>query len=421
MSNLVRKELAETAKTIVVKIGTNVLSDENLALDPARISKIAEQVDALRATGKQVVLVSSGSVGAGMTLLGLTERPKDLPHIQAAAATGQAHLIGLYDQAFRRHGYHAAQLLLTVDDFRDRTRYLNIRNTLRTLFEYGSVPIINENDTVSIDEIRSPFPVSPSVSGSASGSRTHSVSGSASGSKSRSISGIRQSFRGSKFSDNDQLAAMVMSLLDQPLLVILSVIDGLYDGDPCSQNSQVISLVEKWDDSLFECVSDQRSSRGTGGMESKLAAVKKAVSVGENVILANGLDDDVLGRIARGEDVGTAFLARGKFIPAWKRWIGFTVTPSGGFVVDAGASKAIVESGKSLLPIGIKEIRGDFEMGEVVSIIDQQGKEFARGLSNYDSRQVQYLMGCRKEEILEKLGEIPFAEAVHRDNLVVTH
>jgi len=397
MSLLVRKELAETAKTFVVKIGTNVLSDDNLALDPNRIIQLAQQVDALRSAGKRVVLVSSGSIGAGMALLGLTRRPKELPHLQAIAATGQAHLIGLYDQAFRQHGYHAAQLLLTNDDFRDRSRYLNIRNTLRTLFEYGSVPIVNENDTVSIDEIR---PLSNSNSARTSNS-------------SRS--------RGSKFSDNDQLAAMVMNLLDEPLLVILSVIDGLYDGDPTSSSSQLIPLVKQWDDSLYDCVCSDQSSLGTGGMESKLTAVKKAVSVGENVILANGLDDDVLGKIVRGENVGTAFLARGKTIPAWKRWIGFTVTPTGGFLVDAGAMKAVIESGKSLLPIGVKEIRGSFEMGEVVSVFDEKGNEFARGLSNYDSRQAHCLKGCRAANIAEKLGSVPFTEAIHRDNLVITH
>ncbi len=403
MSLLVRKELADTAKTFVVKIGTNVLSDDNLALDPKRITQLASQVDALRSAGKRVVLVSSGSIGAGMTLLGLTKRPKDLPHLQAAAATGQAHLIGLYDRAFRQHGYHAAQLLLTNDDFRDRSRYLNIRNTLQTLFEYGSVPIVNENDTVSVDEIR---PLNRSVSRTKSGSARSSVTN-------RS--------RGSKFSDNDQLAAMVMNLLDEPLLVILSVIDGLYDGDPSSPESKLIPLVKQWDDSLYECVCGDQSSLGTGGMESKLSAVKKAVSVGENVILANGLDDDVLGKIVRGENVGTAFLARGKSIPAWKRWIGFTVTPTGGFLVDAGARKAVVESGKSLLPIGVKEIRGSFEMGEIVSIFDEKGNEFARGVSNYDSGLAHRLKGCREASIAEKLGDVPFTEAIHRDNLVITH
>ncbi len=413
MSILVRKELAETAKNFVVKIGTNVLSDDNLALDPKRITNLAEQVDALRTAGKRVVLVSSGSIGAGMTLLGLTKRPKELPHLQAVAATGQAHLIGLYDQAFRQHGYHAAQLLLTNDDFRDRSRYLNIRNTLRTLFEYGSVPIVNENDTVSIDEIR-PLSKTGGVNYRVTDSARYSTVSSA-----RTSNSSRS--RGSKFSDNDQLAAMVMNLLDEPLLVILSVIDGLYDGDPTSSNSKIIPLVKQWDDSLYACVSSDQSPLGTGGMESKLTAVKKAISVGENVILANGLDDDVLGKIVRGENVGTAFLARGKSIPAWKRWIGFTVTPTGGFLVDAGAMKAVVESGKSLLPIGVKEIRGSFEMGEVVSVFDEQGNEFARGLSNYDSRQAHSLKGCRKADIAEKIGSVPFAEAIHRDNLVITH
>ncbi len=402
MSILVRRELSETAKTFVVKIGTNVLSDENLALDPERIAKLAEQVHKLRSSGKQVVLVSSGSIGAGMTLLGLTERPRDLPHLQAAAATGQAHLIGIYDQVFRRYGYHAAQLLLTADDFRNRSRYLNVRNTLRTLFEYGCVPIINENDTVSVNEIKSPLPTP--VSGE---------EGSTSPGRPRPI------MRGSKFSDNDHLAAMVTNLLDAPLLIILSVIDGLFDGDPGQPGSQVIPIVEQWDDHLFECVGADRSSRGTGGMQSKLMAVKRAVSVGENVIIANGRDDHVLEKILTGENVGTAFLARGRFLPAWKRWIGFTVNPQGSFVVDEGAYKAVALSGTSLLPIGIREVQGEFEMGEVVSVKDQFGREFARGLTNYDSVQARFLQGCRKEEIIARFGDSSFQEAIHRDNLVI--
>lgn len=411
MSVLVRKELAETAKTFVVKIGTNVLSNNDQALDPRRISQLAKQVDALRSAGKRVVLVSSGSIGAGMMLLGLTERPQDLPHLQAAAATGQAHLIGLYDQAFRQHGYHAAQLLLTNDDFRDRFRYLNIRNTLQTLFEYGSIPIVNENDTVSVDEIR------PLGCNTTDASPAHS-GGTKTGNARRSISNRS---RGSKFSDNDQLAAMVMNLLDEPLLIILSVIDGLFDGNPASPDSKLIPLVEHWDDALYDCVCNDQSSLGTGGMRSKLNAVKKAVSVGENVILANGLDHDVLGKIVRGENVGTAFLARGKSIPAWKRWIGFTVTPTGGFLVDEGAKKAVVELGRSLLPIGVKEIRGSFEVGEVVSVYDEKGNEFARGLSNYDSGQAHALKGCRQANISREMDDSRFPEAIHRDNLVITH
>ncbi|MBR9802707.1 MAG: glutamate 5-kinase [Rubinisphaera brasiliensis] len=402
MSHSVRRELSENARTFVVKVGTNVLSDETNALDTDRIAALAEQVHQLRLAGKQVVLVSSGSIGAGMTLLGLTERPRDLPHLQAAAATGQAHLIGIYDQVFREHGYHAAQLLLTADDFRSRSRYLNIRNTLRTLFEYGCVPIINENDTVSIDEIRSPL--------SSTAPREADI-----GLTSRP----KPLLRGSKFSDNDQLAAMVTNLLDAPLLIILSVIDGLFDGDPGEAGSKVIPIVEEWDDYLFECVGADRSSRGTGGMQSKLSAVKRAVSVGENVIIANGQTERILERILGGEDVGTAFLASERFLPAWKRWIGYTVNPQGSLIVDDGARKAVVESGTSLLPIGIKEVQGDFDMGEVISIKDAFGREFARGLTNYDSAQTRILMGRRKEEILARSGNMSFLEAVHRDNLVV--
>ena len=402
MSSLLRRELSETARTFVVKVGTNVLSDENSALNPAKIARLAEQVHALRMAGKQVVLVSSGSIGAGMTLLGLTERPKDLPHLQAAAATGQAHLIGIYDQAFRKHGYHAAQLLLTADDFRNRSRYLNIRNTLRTLFEYGCVPIINENDTVSINEIRSPMP-GPLLQ-----------------EKESALPGRpRPILRGSKFSDNDQLAAMVTNLLDNPLLIILSVIEGLYDGDPSLPGSQVIPTVEQWDDRLFDCVGDSRSSRGTGGMQSKLMSVKRAVSVGENVIIANGMDDRVLEKILAGEEVGTAFLARGRFLPAWKRWIGYTVNPQGSFVVDDGARRAMQEGGRSLLPIGIRDVQGEFEMGEVVSVKDAFGVEFARGLTNFDSTQARYVMGCKKDEIQSRMGNIAYLEAIHRDNLVI--
>lgn len=404
MTSLLRKELSETAKTFVVKVGTNVLSDEKLALDPARIGRLAEQVHLLRQAGKQVVLVSSGSIGAGMTLLGLTERPRDLPHVQAAAATGQAYLIGMYDQVFRQYGYHAAQLLLTADDFRNRSRYLNVRNTLRTLFEYGCVPIINENDTVSVNEIRPLFANSPL--------RESRETANWPAGRPKTMP------RGTKFSDNDQLAAMVTNLLDAPLLIILSVIDGLYDGDPNSPGSRVISTIETWDDHLFDLVASHQSSRGTGGMQSKLLSVKRAVSVGENVIIANGHDDCILEKILAGEEVGTAFLATGKFLPAWKRWIGFTVNPQGSFIVDDGARRAVVESGTSLLPIGIREVQGEFEMGEVVSIKDLQGHEFARGLTNYDSLQARLVMGCRKEEILARSGQMSFLEAIHRDNLV---
>ena len=330
---LVRREVVQTARTLVVKIGTNVLSRPDDSLDVDRLRNLAEQIHAVRQTGRQVVIVTSGAVGAGMGLLGLKERPKDLPHLQAAAATGQAHLIRLYDDCLRPHGYHAAQLLLTASDFKDRTRYLNVRNTLHTLFEYGAVPIFNENDTISTAEI--------------------------------------------KFGDNDHLAAMVTHLLHEPLLVILSVVDGLYDGDPALPTSRKMSLIDRWDSELLDCTVASGSTRGTGGMRSKLLAVRKATAVGENVIITDGTRPNVLMDILAGQEVGTLFLAEGANVPAWKRWIGYTVNPKGRFTVDHGAHRAITEGGRSLLAIGVTQVEGEFIKGECVSIVDETGREFA--------------------------------------------
>lgn len=376
IGNLVRREVIETAKTLVVKVGTNALSNADDTLDVARIAALAEQLHLVRKSGRKVVLVSSGAIGAGLGLLGLTQRPDDLPHLQAAAAVGQAHLIRQYDDCLRKHGYHAAQLLLTANDFKSRARYLNVRNTLLTLFEYGTLPIVNENDTVSVEEIR--------------------------------------------FGDNDRLAALVANLLDAPLLVILSVIDGLYDGDPANPDSKVISLVEKWDENLLGLASQSRSTRGTGGMQSKLDAARMATAVGENVIIANGLNPRVLTDILEGKEVGTLFLAQGASVPAWKRWIGYNVPPKGRLVLDDGARRAVEQLGKSLLAIGIKEVRGEFDKGTIVSLVDHQGVEFARGLTNYNSVDAARIAGKRSDKIHEVLGQVPYAEVIHRDNLVVT-
>ncbi|WP_166819705.1 glutamate 5-kinase [Thalassoroseus pseudoceratinae] len=373
---LVRREVVETAQTLIVKIGTNVLSNADDTLNVERIRHIAEQIHLVRETGRKVVIVTSGSVGAGMGLLGLTERPKDLPHLQAAAATGQAHLIRLYDDCLRPHGYHAAQLLLTTSDFKERSRYLNVRNTLHTLFEYGAVPIINENDTISVHEI--------------------------------------------KFGDNDHLAAMVTHLFAQPLLVILSVVDGLFDGDPSQPDSHRISLVDRWDNQLLNCTVATGSTRGTGGMRSKLHAVHKATAVGENVVIADGTRPNVLQQILAGDDIGTLFMAEGMNVPAWKRWIGYTVAPKGRVVVDAGARRAIVESGRSLLAIGVTRVEGEYARGEAVAIVDESGQEFARGLSNYDAADTRKIQGCHTEDFTMILGCLPYSELVHRDNLVVT-
>ena len=375
MVNLVRREIIETARTLVVKIGTNVLSRADDMLDVERVRDICEQLHRIRQTGRKVVVISSGAVGAGLGILDLKERPRDLPHLQAAAATGQAHLMRLYDDCLRRHGYHAAQLLLTANDFKQRNRYLNVRNTLNTLFEYGVVPVVNENDTVSIDEI--------------------------------------------KFGDNDHLAAMVTNLVESPLLVILTVVDGLFDGDPSDSDSECLSLVEEWDESLMKFAISGLSARGTGGMQTKLEAARTVTAVGENVIIANGTRPNVLDDVLSGKEVGTLFLAKGASVPAWKRWIGYTVPPKGRFVLDDGARQAIESSGRSLLAIGIIEVDGEFAEGEVVALVDGQGVEFARGLTNYHSRDVKSIAGKRKDYIITVLNGLPYEEVIHRNNLVV--
>ncbi|WP_437203080.1 glutamate 5-kinase [Planctomicrobium sp. SH664] len=377
MPSLVRQEVVASAQTIVVKIGTNALSRENDRLDTDRVAALAEQIHRIRETGRRVVVVSSGAVGAGIGLLGLNGRPKDLPHLQAAAATGQAHLIRTYDDALKKHGYVAGQLLLTANDFRHRDRYLNVRNTLLTLFEYGVViPIVNENDTVSVREI--------------------------------------------KFGDNDRLAAMVANLLPNSLLVILSVVDGLFDGDPRDPASKKISVVAEWNEQLMGLAHNVKSSRGTGGMFTKLEAVRMATAVGESVIIADGRDNRVLDRIMAGDDVGTLFTAQGGVIPAWKRWIGFTVTPRGKLHLDGGAVKAVKHGGKSLLPIGITQVEGSFEKGELVSLLDTEGTEFGRGLTNYDSSTVTSIAKMKTEQVEARLGEAAYEEVIHRDNLCVT-
>jgi glutamate 5-kinase len=375
MQSLIRQEIAQTARTVVVKVGTSVLSNDDDSLDVARIAALTEQLYRIRQTGRRVVLVSSGAVGAGMGLLNLARRPSDLPHLQAAAAAGQAHLIRLYNDCLEVHGYRAAQLLLTANDFRNRERYLNVRNTLNALFEYSIIPIVNENDTVSIAEIQ--------------------------------------------FGDNDQLAAMVSNLLGNSLLIVLSVVDGLYDGDPDSPESQIIPLVERWDENLLALASKAKSHGGTGGMQSKLQAARKVTDVGESVIIANGRQAGVLDDIMAGNEDGTLFLAQGRNVPAWKRWIGYTVKPRGKLRVDAGASQALLGSGRSLLAIGITAVEGEFSRGDLVSLLDETGKEFARGLTNYDSRTTVILKGKRLADLPSDSANLHYAEIIHRDNLLV--
>ena len=375
--DLVRDEVVLSSQTWVVKVGTSVLTGPDGTLDPARIDHLAEQISAIMDRGRKVALVSSGAVGAGMGQLGWKRRPDNLPQLQAAAAVGQAYLIRAYDEGLRRHRRHAAQLLLTHEDFDSRPRYLNMRNTLHALFECDAIPIINENDTISVAEI--------------------------------------------KFGDNDRLAAMVTNLLQAPLLIILSVVDGLYRGEPGDSTvPELVSLVPQIDDEVLGLAGAGKSSLGTGGMQSKLAAARLVTQAGGSVIIASGTKPEPLTRILSGEPAGTLFLAHGATHRARKRWIGLTARPRGHYVVDAGARIALESGSKSLLAIGILEVVGEFDKGDVVGIRDASGQEFARGLTNYTTTDAHRIRGLRTHEARQTLGATLYDEVVHRDNLVLT-
>ena len=393
MSDILRDEIAATADLIVVKVGTRVLTRDDGLLDHDRIADLAEQLNQVMVSGvaasgvtecgvsereRRVVLVSSGAVGAGMGQLGLKSRPTDLAHLQAVAAIGQSHLVEAYDQALARHGRHAAQILLTAEDMDHRVRYLNVRNTLLTLMEYGALPIINENDTVAVDELMGTF------------------------------------------GDNDRLAALVTQLLRAPLLILLSDVEGLYDGDPDDPCSKVIPTVTQIDDRIRQLAQPTTSNGGRGGMASKLEAARIATAAGESVIIASGRRSGVLASILAGESVGTLFVAQGQTVSLRKRWIGYTVQPRGTLIVDAGAERAVMRQGRSLLPIGVLSVTGDFQKADVVTVCDQSGKEIGRGLTNYSAQQIAAIKGLRSDETADALSHRPYDEVIHRDNLVIT-
>jgi glutamate 5-kinase len=377
MTDLVRQEIMTTADPVVVKVGSRVLTRSDGAIDTARIGQLAEQLAHQVGNGRHVVLVSSGAVAAGLARLGLIRRPRDVAQLQAVAAVGQSHLVEVYDGALRRYGRHAAQVLLTADDLNDRTRYLNVRNTIRALFQFGAVPILNENDTVSVDELQ--------------------------------IS----------FGDNDRLAAMVANLIDAPLLVLLSDVDGLFDGDPADPNAQRVPIVTRLDESVFAMACDTATGVGKGGMASKLRAAHIATAAGGSVVIACGHTPRVVDQILAGETLGTLILAQGPTIASRKRWIGFAARPAGQLVLDEGACQAIERHGRSLLAIGIVGVVGNFRKGDIVVLKDQQGREFARGLTNYRAADIRQIGGLRTDQIADVLGHCPYREVVHRDNLLV--
>jgi len=377
MKDNLRKKYISNAKKIVVKVGSAVLAEgQGQGLDEAVFANLAKGISELKKSDAEVVLITSGAIAIGMKKLGLKQRPASIPEKQAIAALGQGSLIALYEKAFNPLGEKVAQVLLTHDDLGNRQRFLNARNTLSTLLSYGIIPIINENDTVAVEEI--------------------------------------------KFGDNDHLSALVTNLVEADLLVILTDIDGLFDKDPKKdKTAKLISVVKDVDQVVQGLVVDTAGVYGTGGMASKVEAAKKAAHFGVATIIANGRDSDVLNKVFSGADVGTLFLPMEDKLTSKKHWIAFSARPTGRIFVDDGAKDAILKKGKSLLPSGITKIDGIFETGEVVHCVDQHGKEFARGAANYSSTEIEKIKGVKTTEIEKILGYKYYDEVVHRDNLVV--
>jgi glutamate 5-kinase len=357
-------------KSVVVKLGTQLLSDREGKLDADFLSQIAQQVAALRSRGIHVTIVSSGAIGAGLRELNLPKRPTDLGKLQAVAAVGQRKLMDAWADAFEPHRMPVAQLLLTREDIENRVRFLNTRNTIFSAQEMGAVPIINENDTISTDEL------------------------------------IKITF-----GDNDILAALVAHALRANLLVLLSVVDGILDSEGKS-----VRLIDNID-SATALVRSEKSSLGKGGMNSKVQAAKTLTDAGEAMVVADGRMANVLERILNGEEVGTLFVPAGKKLSSRSRWIG-SVRPSGSILVDAGCAKALREHNRSLLAAGVTGVDGRFERGDVVGIVSPEGALIAKGLSNYSSSDVGKIKGMKTTQVRTLLAEAAYDEVVHRDNLV---
>ena len=364
-----RKQFLPGVKRLVVKIGSAVLTGSDGVLNARRVSALAEQVDGLVSSGRETVLVTSGAIGAGMAELGLENRPTALPQLQAAASVGQSHLMEAYNRSFKKHGHHAAQILLTREDFDDRTRYLNVRNTINALFAMGAIPVINENDAVSVDEIR--------------------------------------------FGDNDLLSALVASLLGADLLVLLSTVDGLLGED-----GEVVPSVARVTDKIRSLDTGTKTARGTGGMASKLEAAAAGTRTGQAVIIAGGTTRNVLPRLMDGEELGTFFAPGARKTGSRKRWFAARTT-RGTVHVDDGAMRALTERGKSLLPSGIVSVSGSFKKGDTVRIAGPDGKTFASGLVNLSSDDLGKVCGLKSRAVRRELGTAAYDEAVHRDNMLI--
>jgi len=364
------------AKRIVIKIGSALLTGGGKGLDPTNIARWVDQMASARLNGVEVVLVSSGSVAEGMSRLGWKKRPHALHELQAAASVGQMGLVRLYETLFEQHKLKTAQILLTHDDLSNRSRYLNARSTLRTLLELGVIPVINENDTVATEEIQ--------------------------------------------FGDNDTLGALVANLLDAELLIILTDQNGLYEQDPTlNPDAKLVSEASINDDRLSVMVGESRSGLGRGGMVTKLKAARLASRSGAATIIAAGREPQVIDRVIKGENIGTFLRPDVSPLLARKRWLAGQLKPKGALTIDDGAVRVLIQSGKSLLPVGIAEVEGEFERGDLVSCLDNKGNEIARGLVNYNSKETTLLIRQPSNKIEALLGYVDEPEIIHRDNLIL--
>lgn len=375
----IRQRLKSVAKKIVIKVGTRVLTRDG-RVDYHQIQNLVGQIAQLKLQGRKVILVSSGAVGTAMTLLD-RHRPNSLGELQAFAAIGQAELIHHYNKALVKFDLFAAQVLLTADDIHHRQRYLNLRNTFFSLFELGAVPIVNENDCVATDEIAVTF------------------------------------------GDNDRLATMVAMLVDADLLFVLSDVDGLYDRSPAEPDAQLIPFVGEFTNSILDLPGDAAAEGGElskGGMASKIQAAQMATNAGILTVIAGGRVDNVVPRILGGERCGTLFDRQEKKFSSWKRWLTSSPDCFVGIVVDPGAISAICEGGKSLLPIGVLSVIGEFKKGELIFIKALDGKVIARGITNFSSEETRKIAGSQSSEISRHLGQAVNKEVIHRNNLVLT-
>jgi len=370
------QSLLQNSKTLIVKVGSSLVTNNGEGLDRAAIAAWATQISQLVKQGKQIVLVSSGAVAEGMQRLGWKKRPVEVNELQAAAAVGQMGLVQMYESCFAQHGLHTAQILLTHDDLRDRKRYLNARSTLKTLLDLNVIPIINENDTVVTEEIR--------------------------------------------FGDNDTLAALVANLIEADALVILTDQQGLYSADPRKdKNAKFINFETAGNVALEQMAGGAGSNVGTGGMLTKILAAKRAANSGAHTVIASGREADVLLRLANGEAIGTHLKSTQIKTIAKKQWLADHLRMGGKLVLDAGAVKVLKTDGKSLLSIGVIEVQGHFERGDVVACISEAGIEVARGIVNYNSADTSRIKRKASSEIEKILGYVEESELIHRDNLIV--